>query len=331
MKKLATSHDVARLAGVSQSTVSRVFGSGAKVSPTKKSKILKAAAKIGYRPNAMARGLITRKSGLVGIILRSLQNPYYPIILEQFQQSLAKSGYHLIFINTSNEAIDQPEISRLLEYNVEGVIITDALLTSSAAATFRQLQIPVIFFNRSAKSIPTSSVCCDNYLAARQLAIFLHSKNLNKFAFLSGPLNTSTAADRLKGFRQGLKSRGIKELIVLEGEYNYDSGFQLAKKILSENKNTEAIFCGNDILAIGAINAIRKWGLKVPQDISVVGFDNIPMAGWPDYSLTTWEQPVEQMVTRTLSLLYDEMTHEKKKPQKILIRGKLIIRGSVRA
>lgn len=331
MKKSATSHDVARLAGVSQSTVSRVFRSGAKVSQTKKSKILKAAAKIGYRPNAMARGLITRKSGLIGIILRSLQNPYYPLILEQFQQSLAKSGYHLIFINTYNETIDQPEISRLLEYNVEGVIITDALLTSSAAATFRQLQIPVIFFNRSVKSIPTNSVCCDNYSAAKQMAFFLQSKNLNKFAFLSGPFNTSTAAERLRGFRQGLKNRGIRELIVLEGEYNYDSGYQLANALFSENKKIEAIFCANDILAIGAINAIREKGLQVPHDISIVGFDNIPMAAWPDYSLTTWEQPVDEMVARTLSLLYDEISLKKKKSQKIIVKGKLVIRGSVRA
>jgi len=330
MKKVYTSQDVARLAGVSQSTVSRVYTPGVRVSEMKKNKIIKAAEKLGYRPNAMARALITRKSGMIGIIMRSLENPFYPAVLKQFQTGLSTLGYHLIFINTMNEEIEESEIARLLEYNVEGVIITDAQLSSSTSDKFRRYKIPVVLFNRYIKSSNSSSVCCDNYHASKVIGSYLVASNHKYFGFISGPSNTSTTADRLRGFREVLALKKIRNLVIEPGEFTYESGYKSTKEMLTKHKNIECIFCGNDIMAIGAIDAIRDMQLSVPKDISVVGFDNIAMSGWSPYDLTTWEQPINQMVEAAVNVLLTEIKNKKSKPQKIVIKGQMVLRSSVR-
>ena len=330
MKKNYTSEDVAKLAGVSQSTVSRVFAGTINVSEKKKKKILDAATKLEYRPNAHARSLITRKSMMIGIIMRNIRNPFYSAVLEIFHNRLSALGYHLIFINSQNEEIQEKEISQLLEYNVEGVIITDALLSSSASEKLKRYGIVVILFNRYTKKGGTSAVFCDNYLAAKQIAAYLVEMGHKSFAFVSGPSDTSTTIDRLKGFKEVLAERNIKDLIIESGNYTYESGFQCAQELMIRNKNIDCIFCGNDIIALGVMDAIKVIGLKIPEDVSVVGFDNIRMSAWPSYSLTTWEQPIEEMIDSTVKLLFEEINEKNVQPQTIMMKGHIVIRKSVK-
>lgn len=330
MKKNPTSEDVARLAGVSQSTVSRVFTGDVNVSEKKKKKILAAAEKLNYQPNAHARSLITRKTNMIGIVMRNIRNPFYSAVLEIFHQRLSALGYHLIFINSENEEIQEKEISLLLEYNIDGVIITDALLSEPAAQKFSRSQIPAILFNRYTGHGSNSSVFCDNYLAARQIATYLIETGHTSLAFLSGPSNTSTTIDRQKGFEEVLKEKNITSFTIEPGQYTYESGFKCAQELIARNKNINGIFCGNDIIALGAMDAIRLMGFKIPDDISIIGFDNIRMAAWSSYMLTTWEQPIEEMIDSAVEILLSEINETSGTPQTVMLKGHMVLRTSVK-
>jgi len=330
MKKNYTSEDVAKLAGVSQSTVSRVFAAGTNVSEKRRKKVLAAADKLNYNPNALARSLITKKSRIIGIVMRNIRNPFYSAVLEIFHSRLSVLGYHLLFINSESEEIQEKEISQLLEYSVEGVIITDALLSSSAVQKFDHNDITVILFNRYTENLVNSAVFCDNYLAAKQIARYLVEVGHRSFAFISGPSNTSTTIDRLRGFKEVLKEKGIKKLVIEAGNYTYESGFKCAQELMTKVKNIDCIFCGNDIIALGAMDGLRVIGLKIPEDVSVIGFDNIRMAAWPSYSLTTWEQPLEEMVDAAVEILLEEINNKSSGPKTVMLKGHMVVRTSVK-
>ncbi|MEC2073358.1 LacI family DNA-binding transcriptional regulator [Alkalihalophilus marmarensis] len=329
-KKKVTSTDVAKLAGVSQSTVSRVYGSGTNVSEKKRKQILEAAEMLGYQPNALARGLITNKTRMIGIVMRNIQNPFYPEVLEKFHKCLSKHGYHILFINSEHNLVGEDEINHLIEYHVEGVIITDALLTSSAVQRLIKNEIAVVLFNRYIENPDCSAVFCDNYFAGQEIGRYLIASGHKHFAFISGPLNTSTSIDRKKGFEEAVHKGGISDIHIEIGNYSYESGFEAAKKILNSGNLVDCIFCGNDITALGAIDAAKQLGFQVPNDLSIVGFDDITMARWPSYSLTTWKQPIDDMVNAAVQLLLDEISEKENKVITKSFPGELVIRGSVK-
>jgi DNA-binding LacI/PurR family transcriptional regulator len=330
-KKNYTSEDVAAMAGVSQSTVSRVFAGGANVSEKKRKKIMEVAEKLNYQPNAQARSLITRKTHIIGIVMRNIRDPFYSAVLEIFYNRFAPLGYHLIFIHSENEEIQEKEITKLLEYNVEAAIITDAILSSNAAQKLERNDINVVLFNRYSKNAKSSAVFCDNYMAAKQIALYLVETGHQYFAFISGPINTSTTIDRLKGFEEVLKEKNIKNFVIQTGNYTYEGGFKATQELLAKHRKVDCIFCVNDITAIGAMDAIRTMGLKIPDDISVVGFDNIRPSGWAPYTLTTWEQPLEEMVTSTVEIIMDKINGQSKGRKTLRMKGQLIVRNTVRS
>jgi len=329
-RKNYTSQDVAQIAGVSQSTVSRVFGGSTNVSEKKRKKIMDAAEKLQYKPNAQARSLITRRTMMIGIVMRNLRDPFYAAVLEIFHARLSPLGYQLIFIYSDNEVIEEAEIAKLLEYNVEGIIVTDALLSADASRKLKQYRIVPILFNRYTENSDSSAVYCDNYWAAKQIAAYLVESGHKSYAFISGPPQTSTTIDRLRGFKEVLDERNITDLIIESGTYTYESGFKLAQDLVTRKKSIDCIFCGSDIIALGVMDAIRLIGIKIPENISVVGFDNIRMLGWTPYPLTTWEQPLEEMVTSTVEVLLKEINDEMSVPQIIPMKGHLVVRNTVR-
>lgn len=329
-KRSYTSEDVAEMAGVSQSTVSRVFAGSANVSEKKRKKILEIAEKLNYQPNAIARGLSTKRTKMIGIVMRDFRNPFYPVVLAKFYSNLSKMGYHLIFINTENEYIQEKEINKLIDYNVEGVIITDALLSSSEAERFSRHKITVVLFNRYIENSKSSAVYCDNYLGGREIGTYLIGMGHRSFAFISGPFKTSTSIDRKRGFQEVLQENGITEIIIHGGDYTYESGFKAAQEIISRQEKVDCIFCANDIIAIGAMEGIRQMGLKIPDDISIVGFDDINMASWPSYSLTTWQYSMDKLVEETVALLHDEINGKIQHPKTIIVKGHLVFRNTVR-
>lgn len=329
-KRKVTAMDVARLAKVSQSSVSRAFSRSSSVTEKKRKAIIEAADKLGYQPNAIARGLITNKSNIIGIVMRNIQNPFYPEVLEKFYSKLTQLGYQLIFINSVNHEIEENEISRLIEYSAEGVIITDASLTSSAVERFVNNDIPIVLFNRYIPHSQCSAVSCKNYDAGREIGKYFIETGHRYPAFISGPFNTSTTIDRQKGFQEALAEGGITKLVIEDGNYTYEGGYDAAINLLTDYKNMDSIFCGNDISAYGAIDAVRSFGKQVPEDISVIGFDDVQVSKWSSYSLTTWKQPVDEMVENTIRILIDEIQDKNDTPEIIELDGQLVERESVK-
>lgn len=326
-KKRVNAMEVARLAGVSQSTVSRVFTPGSNVSENARRRVLKAAKELGYRPNALARGLIMNKTNMIGLVMGDIHNPFYPEILAKFTRGLREKGYHVLFVHAKNDEIQQDEISQFLEYNVEGVIVTDALLSSNVVSNLLKYNIPVILFNRYIKDSSCYFVCCDNYSAGKKIGEYLFKQGHQQFAYIAGHRNTSTSLDRETGFREALNQKGI-EPAVEEGEYTYEGGYQAALRLLKGDLPPDAIFCANDIMALGAIDAAKSLGMSVPEDVSIVGFDDIKMASWPPYSLTTWRQPVDEMIEATINILLNKINEEEEEPVSLLLPGTLIERQS---
>ncbi|TLS36711.1 LacI family DNA-binding transcriptional regulator [Pseudalkalibacillus caeni] len=327
--KKVTAMDVARLAGVSQSSVSRAFSENSSISIKKKKIILEAAEQLGYQPNAIARGLITNQSRIIGIVMRNIQNPFFPEVLDRFYSRLSEKGYHVMFINSQNNEIQEEEVSHLIEYSVEGAIITDALLTSSAVQKFTRNGISVVLFNRYVNDSLSNAVVCDNFAAGKKIGHYLIEKGHENLAFISGPVNTSTTVDRRNGFQSALAEHGITSFLKENGLYSYRGGYIAAQRLLEQDKDIDAIFCSNDISAFGAIDYLRKQGIRVPEDISIIGFDNVAMADWSSYALTTWHQPIDEMVDSSIELLLNNVNGEVRSPEIQRLEGHLVERGSV--
>ncbi|WP_050183231.1 LacI family DNA-binding transcriptional regulator [Domibacillus robiginosus] len=328
-KKSVNAMEVAKLANVSQSTVSRVFTPGSNVSEKTKEKVMEAASFLGYRPNALARGLIMNKTNMVGLAMREIQNPFYHEVLGKFTKGLREKGYHVLFVYTENDEIQQEEITQFLEYNVEGVIVTDALLSSNVVTQLQESNIPVILFNRYSHELSCHSVSCDNYSAAWQIADYLYEQGCRRLAYITGRKNTSTSQDRQRGFCDYLQAKGVK-VIIEEGNYTYEGAYKAALNLLKRNERPEAIFGANDITALGALDAAKSLQLSIPEDVTVVGFDNIEMAAWPANSLTTWEQPVDEMVKITIETLINQINKKQVDAKPKLVSGKLIKRDSTK-
>lgn len=328
-KKPVNAMEVARLAKVSQSTVSRVFTPGSNVSEKTKKKVLEVAKELGYRPNALARGLIMNKTNIVGLAMRDIENPFYHEVLGKFTKGLREKGYQTLFVYTENDEIQQEEIAQFLEYNVEGVIVTDAYLSSKVVSQLHENQIPVILFNRYSKDIPCYSVSCDNYAAAQQIAKYLYEQGYQKMAYITGRVNTSTSQDRQRGFCDFLQQKGLVPIIE-EGDYSYERAYEATMQLLKRGEQPDVIFGANDITALGALHAVKAMKLSVPDDIAIIGFDNIKMSSWPSHELTTWEQPVEEMVSLAINTLVNEMKSKSVKPVTKLVSGKLIERSTTK-
>lgn len=327
MKKVVTALDVAKVAGVSQSTVSRVFTPGANVSAKSRIRVMQVAKELGYQPNAIARSLITRKSNMIGLVMVDVKNPFYPEILDQFSRGLRERGYNVLFENIDTDNIRGDDLLPFFEYNVEGVIVTDASLSSTVVSRFQQNDIPVVLFNRYVENSPCPIVCCDNFLGGQKIGEYFLEHGHKRLAFISGRENTSTSRDRESGFRKALDTKGYKPLYEV-GNYTYEGGYAATVRLLKSDNPPDGIFCANDIMALGALDAARQLGIKVPADVSIIGFDDIALASWPAYSLTTWQQPVGEMITTTIELLLGQIDGDGMEAEQKLIKGRLVERNT---
>jgi len=331
MPKRITSIDVAQLAGVSQSTVSRVYSAGSKVSEDKRERVLKAAEELGYHPNAIARSLITQRSNIIGIVMANITSPFYPYVLDKFLQHLAEIGKQaLLFTAAPNQEIDDI-LPLILQHQVDGLIVTSATLSSEMAERCHQQGTPVILFNRTIPDAPVSAVCCDNVAGGGKIADLLLDNGHQRLAYIAGTANTSTNIEREAGFTAQLKKRSVENWFYEEGNYSYESGYDAAIRLMQNAPRPDAIFCANDIMAIGAMDAIRaEFNLTIPDDVSVIGFDDIPMARWAAYDLTTISQPVDAMIDEAIALLLEKIENPDFVPTIRRIAGELVLRGSVK-
>lgn len=325
-----TSKDVARLAGVSQPTVSRTFSGGEQVAPDTREKVLEAARKLGYQPNAIARSLITQRTNIVGIVMADITNPFYPNVLEKFIQRLQDIGRQVLLFDVTPEQHIDDIIPLVLQYQVDALVLTSATLSSEMADECADRGTPVILFNRTVPGANASSVSCDNYGGGRLVADLFLDAGHQRPAYIAGKENTSTNIDREAGFTERLEERGVTDWLREPGEYTYDSGYAGAERLLRRDSPPDAIFVANDIMAMGAIDAARDLDVPVPDAVSIIGFDDIPAADWSAYKLTTIRQPVNQMIERTVDVLQKRLESPNLAPVTEAIPGRLIRRDSAR-
>lgn len=329
-RQRATAADVARVAGVNQSTVSRALKGDGKISPETRARVLAAAEKLSYTPNAIARGLTLRRTGMVGLVIAGITSPFQPYVLEMFIRELEAIGRSaLVFSPAPSQDVDDL-VPTILEYQVDGLIVTSATLSSRRLTEVARRGTPVILFNRTGLGDVASAICCDNVAGGREVADYLLDTGHRRLAYIAGNPDSSTNRDREQGFIHRVWERGAPKPQREQAAYTYESGYDAARRVLARDEPPDAIFCASDITALGAIDGARMLGVGVPRDISIVGFDDIPMARWPSYALTTVRQPLEPMIRATLEMLQHLLTSAEADPEIRLFPGSLIERSSTR-
>ena len=329
IKKRVTSYDVAAVAEVSQSTVSRAFAGGAKVAPHVLKRIQDVAKQLGYRPNELARTLISRKSNMVGLVMGETQNPFYPAVMSGFTRELQKIGRRVLLFSVPPGHDVDDVLPQVLQYHVSGVIIASASISSKMARSLKVEGTPAVVFSRAIYDGEISSVCCANAPAARLVAQRLLDVGYRRFGLIGGQANTSTHIERRRAFADRLRRNGIDSFEEEPGMNTYEGGYTAALKILKKTPRPQALFCISDIAALGVLEAARhELGLRVPEDLAVVGFDDIPAASWPSYSLTTVRQPVGEMIAKSIELLLEQIDGKRMTPTTVRLPAQLIVRGS---
>lgn len=327
-----TSSDVARLAGVSRSAVSRVFTPGASVSPKTAEKVREAADKLGYRPNVLARSLITGRSRMIGLVVAYLENYFYPEALEKLSNALQAEGYHVLVFMASQTAgnIDQV-LEEILDYQVDGIIMASVALSSELTARCQAAGVPVLLFNRSQDDAAVSAVTSDNLDGGRQVARFLHAAGHRRFGHIAGWEGASTQRDREHGFSEGLRALGINGYERQVGNFHYEQACEAARRMFDRPDHPDALFAANDHMAFAAMDVLRhELGLSVPDDVSVIGFDDVPPAGWPAYDLTTVRQRANLMVERTVATLLKMIEQPGATAEQHVLPAPLVVRSSAR-
>lgn len=326
----ATSYDVARHAGVSQSAVSRCFKEGASISAKTREKVLAAARELNYYPNAIARGLITQRSNLVAIIISNLTNLYYPEVLSQLTERLSQHGIRVLLFTLAAESDVDEVLDQVWQYRVDGAIVA-ARLDPSQLAGFADRGVPVVLYNRVGEDVPVASVCCDSVAGENLLVEALLAHDHLKFGIIAGPEDSYVGEERVNAAIRRLQVHRANYVLV-RGQFDYASGETALKDIMRRTGGEiDAVICANDLMAVGAIDCARAhFGLNVPDDISIVGFDGVGPATWLSYQVTTIRQPVRRMTEAAVSMLLERIASPETSPEQRLFAGELLPGNSAR-
>ena len=298
-----TAKQVAERAGVSVSAVSRTFTKGASVAPATRSRILNVAEVLGYQPNAMARSLMTGRTALIGLVSNNFNNPAFMEIFDLFTRRLQDHGLRPLLVNLSDDTDPQKAVAMLQQYNVDGVIVASSTLPPAFITGCLAAHIPTIHaFGKTTPGNPVHVVSADNLQGGRLAAEVILRHGYRRIAFLGGPLAASSTEERLSGFRAGLQQHKLAPASeVFANNYSHGEGQALMQAILADH-SIEAVFCGDDLLAMGALDACRDMHRTVPGDMGILGFNDIAMAAWSAYDLSTIRQPIAEIIVAAVEL-----------------------------
>ena len=295
-------------------------------------RVRKAADELGYRPNVLARSLITGRSRIIGLVVAYLENQFYPETLELLSNALQKEGYHvLVFMASLTAGNVDDVVDELLDYQVDGIIAASVAMSSNLAARCQAAGKPVVLFNRTQDDERLSAVSSDNIAGGKKVAKFLVDGGHRRIGYIAGWEGASTQRDREAGFTAELTRLGHPLFAREIGNFNLDAAREAARRMFSQSEIPDAVFVANDHMAFQVLDVIRfELGLNVPDDVSVVGYDDVPLAAWPAYNLTTVRQRANRMVEETVSILMNSIDDGEVSPRRSVIDGPLIVRGSAR-
>lgn len=300
MTKPVTIEDLARITGVSPSTVSRVLNGNKGVAADKRALVLEAAEKHHYRPNAVARGLVSGRSMTIGVVVQDIATPFFANILVGIEQGLDQSGYRSMFVSTlwreSSPSDEEEPFHVLLDRRVDGLIVlagqaSDQYLLDLAS------HIPIIIAARKVEGLEDRCIAIDNVEGASKITRYLIGLGHNRIAHITGHRNHPDARDRLRGYQLALEEAGIEydEHLVVEGSFHEESGQRGVEQLLTRGVRFSALFAGNDQTAYGAMLALSSHNFRIPNDVSVVGFDDVSLSAYTLPPLTTMRQPAIEM------------------------------------
>jgi len=329
---VVTLKDVAERAGVSRSAVSRSFTEGASVSAKTRAKVEKAANDLGYTPNALASSLTTGRTKLIGLIVNNFHNPLILEVFDLFTRGLQDLGLRPLLVNLSDATDPAASVKMLRQYSVDGVIVASSTLPSSFAESFQNAGLPVVHaFGRYAIAPDVHVVGIDNVACGRMAAEALVQRGYRRLAFLGGPRTATSTQDRVAGFLGALAPYPeIKVTTSYATDYSFDAGRAEMQRLLAETP-AEAYFCGDDLLAVGALSAIEEAGLSVPGDIGLIGLNDMEMARWQLIGLTTIHQPVAQIIEAAIDLVVSIIETPDRPPEVRLFPCRVIERRTLRA
>ena len=329
---VVTLKDVAERAGVSRSAVSRSFTEGASVSPKTRAKVEKAANDLGYTPNALASSLTTGRTKLIGLIVNNFHNPLILEVFDLFTRGLQDRGLRPLLVNLSDATDPAASVKMLRQYSVDGVIVASSTLPSSFAESFKNAGLPVVHaFGRYAIAPDVHVVGIDNVACGRMAAEALVQRGYRRLAFLGGPRTATSTQDRVAGFLGALAPYPeIRVTTSYATDYSFDAGRAEMQRLLTETP-AEAYFCGDDLLAVGALSAIEEAGLAVPGDIGLIGLNDMEMARWQLIGLTTIHQPVAQIIEAAIDLVVSIIEKPDRPPEVRLFPCRVIERRTLRA
>jgi LacI family transcriptional regulator len=319
--------DVAKHAGVSKATVSRVINNNPKVNSAIRERVIATIQELGYRPSAIARSLANSTSNTLGLILPDITNPYFPVLARGIEDAAHRLGFTLFISNTDNDPdIEQEYIQKMVQQQVGGIILISSILGEDKVNALSQLQIPFVLCDRLIDSSPFDTVSIDNYKASHEAVTHLISQGHTCIIHLAGPSLIQSAEMRKQAYVDAMHNHGLEPMIQV-GSFSYEAGFELMSSVLEEIKPS-AVFAANDLIALGAMNAIQHKGLRVPQDIAMVGCDDILFAQMSNPKLSTISVPAYQIGVTAVELLAERMRGVSVEARNVVVEHKFIQRES---
>jgi LacI family transcriptional regulator len=329
--KNTTIKDVAQLANVSIATVSRTLSGKDKVSPLLAERVSAAMKELQYQPNDVARALKIKESRSIGLMIPDIENPFFPALVRGVQDAAKIHNYAVILCNTDGRLEEERNyIHFLYSKRVDGIVFTDSVYNKQSISLLDSLGIPVVLLDRRVTGIHASTVTSDNRLGAFLATEHLIELGKKRIAFISGPLKLSSGADRASGYQDALVRYNISynKNLAFIGAFTYESSYKAVEDLLFSREKFDAVFASNDLMAIGVIECLAKYGIRVPEDVAVVGFDDIRMAAWYKPLLTTIRQPVYDMGQYAVKLLVEHITGVRETYYEKIFKPELIIRQS---
>lgn len=328
-----TIKDIAEQAKVSYATVSRALNDKYGVKASTRSKVLEVAKKMNYRPNAIARGLVRKQTNTIGLIIPDIKNPFFPEVAGGIEECANDFGYNVFLCNT-NWSIEREEqyINLLSERRVDGLIVVPISNSVKPLEEIIHEDIPVVYVSRAPRDTDRSYVVIDNVRGGFLATKHLIEAGYETVGFIGASADSSTADERLEGYRMAFEKYGIifSEKYVKQGDFKQKSGYTLVKEMIGNNDYPRGLFAANDLLALGAIQAVKDAGLRVPEDIAVVGFDDIPIASLQEIQLSTIYQPKYQMGRIAFEILVEiiKKGENRVSTRKVMLEPELIVRKS---
>jgi len=326
----ATIKDVARAANVSIATVSRILNGKDTVSPLLAERVMAAVEELKYHPNEMARALKVKASRSIGLIIPDIENPFFPALVRGVEDAAKVHDYAVILCNTDSKPEEEEKYIRFLQSKrVDGILFTGGSHSDRNVELLSTLGIPVVLLDRRVGS-QLSTVITNNRLGGFMATEHLIKRGRRRIAFISGPTELSSVQTRKQGYDEALGQYGLvlDQSLIQVGDFSFESGYQAASRLVASGHEFDAIFAANDLMAIGAIEYLLAYGLRVPAEIAVTGYDDIRMAGWYKPALTTVKQPVYSMGQSAMKIIIDRITGENRQYIEQIISPELVIRES---